>query len=584
VRIESQQCSSSDAGLVRRYAVLCEAEDELPDLQDFLAGFPTATSRQKADVVLIDQAIRWRDGRGPLVEDYFAGFPDVAAEPTLKLELILAEFDYQSQLEKVDEQAFVARFPELGEAFEALTDERDSSQQFPVYSEMIRRVFDEGSLLTTCWAATTIVRTTHERINSIASGRTILGQCSPFEQLPSHVIRLIESHMFSKTYRPGEYLIRQGEIGDSLIVVCDGAVEISTEDEDGTTHFLTRSDQLQVLGEMSLLMEGERNANVIADENVQAMILPVKTFHDLASQFPSIRVVLSLLLSERLGHADRKDVLSGKTLHGYRINKRLGKGGMSVVYEADDLERDRTVALKMMSHRLVYNEEAQQQFQREADIVQSLEHPNIVRVFDRFNAFHTCFIVMEFCSGRTLYQILKQHGALSAATVRSILGHIACALQHAHQSTVVHRDIKPGNIMVDDSGKVRLMDFGLATSERDPGDDVFEALVGTPRYMSPEQLSGNRGTPATDIFALGCVVYELLLNEPVFTHRSVSKLLRVHALWPGLDDSIREKVTDPELLAFLQNALQKMPADRHVDLESLSAWAKPIVLPETKPA
>ena len=562
--------------MVRQYAVLCESLNRIPALDDFLTGHPSASPRQITDVILIDQSVRWRQGAGLPAEQYLDRFPDVDQNEDLRLEVVLAEYDYCSQYDEVDHQSFIRRFPEMQDIFEELLSERDSSHQFPTYSELIRRVFDEGSLLTTCWAATTIVRTTHERIRELGESGTVLGKCSPFEQLPAHVTKLIESHMFERTFRPGDHLMRQGESGDSLMVLCEGSVEISTDNTDGSSNFLTRTDKIQVLGEMSLLMEGERNANVVAETAVQTLVLPVATFHELASQYPAIRVVLSLLLSERLGHADRRDVLSGRTLQNYRILRRLGKGGMSVVYEAEDLDNDRQVALKMMSHRLVYNDEAQEQFQREADIVQSLKHPNIVQVYDRFSAFHTCFMVMQLCPGQTLYQIRTQYGKLPAELVRAILGQVAKALNHAHQAAVVHRDIKPGNIMVH-SGQAQLMDFGLAMSDTD-NREPLDALVGTPRYMAPEQLAGQRATQASDLFALGCVAYELLVDRPLFKDRTVARLLKVHANWPGLSDNMTSEIQDPQLLEFIRSALQKSPSQRKVDLSKLEAWAAPIDL------
>jgi serine/threonine-protein kinase len=283
--------------------------------------------------------------------------------------------------------------------------------------------------------------------------------------------------------------------------------------------------------------------------------------------------VLTLLIAKRLGRSGRADVLEGKTLEGYRILRRLGRGGMAVVYQAEELATGRIVALKMMSHRLVYDDAALEQFQREADLIESFNHENIVRMYGRFAAFHTYFIVMQFCAGETLDHVIRRHGRFTEAVFRKIIGQVARALAYAHAAGVVHRDVKPSNVFLGSDGSVKLMDFGLAKPIVDTHPTLVNLMVGTPRYMAPEQIAGGQvGRPA-DYWSLGCVAWEMLAGEPLFPDSDMMDILRRHARWRVPD--FREAC--PELSAATAEALRDClcvdSSRRHVDLNLLSSWS-----------
>jgi CRP-like cAMP-binding protein len=403
--------------------------------------------------------------------------------------------------------------------------------------------------------------------------------CLLFASLPERVADILEQHMHEQHFAIDEYLIRQGQTGDSLMVIRSGIVQIGSTDERGNRHWIARSGRGQVLGEMSLLTGEPRTADVIASRPVRAMVLPVVEFHRLAKQHPEITLVLSNIVARRLGAADQ-DVLAGKTLGGWLFHGRLGKGGMSVVYHAED-RQGRQAALKMMSHRLVYDETACRQFQREADIVQSFDHPNIVRMHDRFAAFHTYFLAMEYCEGRTLDVFLKNIGRLPEAEVRKIVGQLAAGLHYAHAAGVIHRDIKPSNVMVMKDGTIKLMDFGLARPVDEIPSPYDAAIVGTPAYMAPEQLAGEPLTVAADFFGLGAVIWEMLTGRRLFGNLTLGELLSQHSNWTP--PSVRERIphVSDELTSVVERCLARSPLDRRLDLQTLSPWAAPLALAET---
>ncbi len=397
------------------------------------------------------------------------------------------------------------------------------------------------------------------------------GACPLFGSLPPRVAEILEGHMHEERFAADEYLIRQGSAGDALLVIRSGLVQIGATDERGQRRWLARSGRGQVLGEMALLTGQPRTADAIAVSPTRAMVLPAGAFQQLARQHPEISLVLTNIVARRLGAADH-DVLAGKTLGGWLIHGRLGKGGMSVVYDAED-GHGRRAALKMMSHRLVYDEPACLQFQREADIIQSFDHPNIVRMYERFAAFHTFFLALEYCDGRPLDEVLKTTGALGEADMRRIVGQLAAGLDYAHQAGIMHRDIKPANVMVMHNGAVKLMDFGLARPvEQIPSMET--SIVGTPAYMAPEQLMGEPLTVAADLFGLGAVMWEMLAGERLFGTSNLGELMAAHAAWRVC---VRERfpLLSDEVATVLEQCLAPAARHRRVDLTQVAAWAAP---------
>ena len=394
----------------------------------------------------------------------------------------------------------------------------------------------------------------------------------PFSDLPISVAAVLESHMEPRQYPAGEFLFRQGDAGSSLMVIREGTVEILMEDEPGEARLLARLGPGAVLGEMALLTSEPRSASARASNDVRVMTLAAPVFEELARENPAVSIVLTHLVASRLGGAEG-DVLTGKIFHGYRIAGRLGRGGMAVVYEAEEVKSGRHVALKMMSHRLVYDELASEQFRQEADIIETLEHENIVRMFGRFNAFHTQFIVMEYCDGASLESVIRGKGRLPEEETRKIVGQVAAALEYAHAAGVAHRDVKPSNIVLTREGIVKLMDFGLA-GPVEGGDQKFARLItGTPPYMAPEQWRGGCSDQAVDLWALGCVAYEMLTGQALFPPSGVGlgkpPLPVDSPHWP---ESVG--ITG-EMAELLRQCLAREPEDRRVNLSHLRSWSAP---------
>ena len=211
----------------------------------------------------------------------------------------------------------------------------------------------------------------------------------------------------------------------------------------------------------------------------------------------------------------------------YQIVKLLGEGGMGAVYRAHDQELDRVVALKVIRPELARNAQVLGRFKQELILARQITHRNIIRIFDLGQAEGTRFITMEFIEGEDLSQILAHRGKLPAPEAAGIIAQVARGLEAAHSEGVVHRDLKPQNIMLDAQGKASVMDFGIARSMDASNMTRTGALMGTPTYMSPEQAQGQKVDARSDLYTLGIIFYELLTGHPPFeTDNPMATLVR----------------------------------------------------------
>ena len=243
------------------------------------------------------------------------------------------------------------------------------------------------------------------------------------------------------------------------------------------------------------------------------------------------------------------------------LDRVLGKGGMGTVWLAHDIDLERKVAVKVLAANLASDAELLARFEREARMMGRLDHPNLVPVYAIGRRKGAPFIVMKLLEGATLFDLLAQRGTLPAAEVLPLVRQLCAGLQFMHQRDVVHRDIKPANIFVAPDGHLTLLDLGVA---RDSHSTMTSAgtMVGTPRYMAPEQVVGRRVDHRADLYALAALTYELFTNKPVFEGQSDHSVLKAHLASPP-PDAAQVSGVSPALGAVLAKGLSKKPEDRY---------------------
>ncbi len=254
----------------------------------------------------------------------------------------------------------------------------------------------------------------------------------------------------------------------------------------------------------------------------------------------------------------------------YEIGEVLGYGGMAEVHLGRDVRLGREVAVKVLRADLARDPTFQTRFRREAQAAASLNHPAIVAVYDTGEDLYgpngsQPYIVMEYVEGRTLREILKTEGPLMPRRAMEIVADVCAALDFSHRNGIVHRDVKPGNVMITRTGAVKVMDFGIARAVADNAATVTQtaAVIGTAQYLSPEQARGENVDARSDVYSTGCLLYELLTGHPPFTGDSPVAVAYQHVREIAPPPSSSNPDVPPALDAIVMKAMAKNPANRY---------------------
>lgn len=252
----------------------------------------------------------------------------------------------------------------------------------------------------------------------------------------------------------------------------------------------------------------------------------------------------------------------------YLLQQRIARGGSADVWRAHDEELDRPVAVKLLHPNLLPDERARLRLAAEGRLVASLDHPSIVKMFAVLTDGDTPALIMELIEGESLNLKLARDGALPPRAAATIGAEMAEALAEAHRHGIVHRDVKPSNILLDIDGHAHLADFGIAHSLESGAERLTQTgmVVGTPAYIAPEQLAGTEVGPHTDIFGLGSVLFEMLAGVPPFAAMAPLRLAEAHAAGPPAMPGI-----DPELVALVRACLSNSPSQRPGDAGQVAA-------------
>jgi DNA-binding beta-propeller fold protein YncE len=274
----------------------------------------------------------------------------------------------------------------------------------------------------------------------------------------------------------------------------------------------------------------------------------------------------------------------GSEFLGYRIEELIGQGGMGVVYRAFDLRLKRTVALKLIAPEMALDDRFRERFSRESELAMTLEHPNVVPIHDAGDVDDRLYLAMRYVEGTDLRSLLRAGGALDHARALAICRQIAAALDAAHARGLVHRDVKPANVLLDESEHAYLADFGLTRRLEEHGVRAGESRsLGTPSYLAPEQIEGEAVDGRADVYSLGCLFYECLTGYPPFPRDS-----RLAVAWAHLEEeppsASEHKPGLPEAIdAVIRKAMAKEPEHRYPTCAGLIAAAAEALAPRRPP-
>jgi CRP-like cAMP-binding protein len=323
-------------------------------------------------------------------------------------------------------------------------------------------------------------------------------------------------------YRPvkaGERFISQGDEGDVCYIVQSGTC-LAVLEKNGNRHTVGVIKEREFVGEMALLTGEPRSAHVEAMTDLELWGIPWDGLKALLQADPEVGTFLTEIIAERF--ASRK-YTADRRIGKYLITDILGRGGFAIIYNGYHVDLNRPVAIKMLRHDMALKADFIGNFRKEAQTIASLNHDNIVKVFDIEERFRTLFIIMERLEGRTLRDLLDQVGFLSIKEALNVVIQVCRGLMYAHKRQIVHQDIKPGNIFLLPGGKVKILDFGLACP---CGSENM--LTGTPEYMSPEQVECLPVDERADIYALGLVAFEMLSGRRPFDEKNPFKVMNLH--------------------------------------------------------
>ena len=265
--------------------------------------------------------------------------------------------------------------------------------------------------------------------------------------------------------------------------------------------------------------------------------------------------------------AERPDAeitaLRRATGNRYRVLRRIGGGGMAHVYRAEHAQLERPLVIKVLHTHLARDEEMRVRFRREAEAACQLQHPNICPIVDYGEADDTVYIVMPFLAGGSLADVLARDRSVAPSPAAAVTAQVAVALDYAHRRGVVHRDVKPDNILFDEDGHALVTDFGIATARFHGRLTNTGRAMGTPHYMSPEQAMGKMVDGRSDVYALGVMLYEMVLGIPPFDGADSYSVGYKHVHEQPVPPDQVDSRTPAALTAIIMRCLAKAPADRY---------------------
>ncbi|MFC1523392.1 protein kinase [Thermodesulfobacteriota bacterium] len=395
---------------------------------------------------------------------------------------------------------------------------------------------------------------TTETINSLLADIDFLLHTSLLEYIPTSAVWPLLNCLQPIQIKTGETIIAQGDIGDFMFVIQSGTCVVKVR-KNGDQHPVARLDSGDVVGEMAALTGEPRCADVIAESEMKLWRLSRKQLGMIAAEYSDIRIFLTELVTNRL---ENSPVVADRIIGKYLVKSKLDQGGWGIVYHGLHQLLKKSVAIKMLKHQMAMEPMFRKQFMTEAKIIAKMNHKNIVPVFDIEEQYQTIFIIMEYLEGESLEKLLARMGKLAFPQIVDILMQVVAGLEYAHGKGIVHHDIKPGNVFMQEDGQVKILDFGLAFSTSQGAGP----LKGSFEYIAPEQIKQDDIDQRVDIYTLGLTAYELVTGKKPHADKTLGEFIKKRKT-EEIPDPAAEVPDIPEpLRQFILTACRREPDER----------------------
>jgi len=390
-----------------------------------------------------------------------------------------------------------------------------------------------------------------------------------FKAIPPKARRGLFSAIERLKVPSGARFIRQGETGDSFFIIRSGSCSVNHE-RGGIIYRVALLGSGDIVGEMAVVTGENRNSHVDAETEMELWRVNSDDFDKICEEHKELREFLTGIVANRLEAAS---ITSARTIGKYSLQEIVGSGGCAIVYRGAHSTLDLSVAIKMLKHKLAMDSSFMDQFEREAKIIATLNHVNIVKVYDVERLYRTVFIVMEYIQGAPLDKLIAGAGKLSPAESLNVLLQVCAGLGYAHERGIVHRDIKPENIMIQNDNKVTILDFGLAGP---PGTLMGHEVHGTPLYLAPEVIRRGQVDGRSDIYSLGMVCYRMMTGQRPFGGMDAATVFRQHLDCEAPDPRSLDPDLPEDLCKFLLRATEKNPDARYQSVNEIIQELQPL--------
>jgi CRP-like cAMP-binding protein len=381
------------------------------------------------------------------------------------------------------------------------------------------------------------------------------------------------SPFFDKmTYRhvkAGERFVVQDAVENTAYIIQQGSCLVIVE-KDGELHPVDHYGEGDIIGGLGILTGEPRRAHVEAETDMDLWVMTRDQFDEMTEKDPALMDFITELVADRL---DSRRPTAYRTIGKYVATDIIGRGAFSIVYKGKHEGLNRPVVIKMMRHDMAAYPDFIEYFHNEAKTIASLTHDHIVKVYDFEERYRTLFIIMEYLRGDSLKDMICHLRVIPSKLAANFLVQICSALAYAHQSSIVHRDINPSNIIVQPNDHLKIIDFGLACPA---GTEDFSNM-GTAYYMAPEQIDGRPVDQRTDIYALGITAFEMVTGRRPFPEENAKALLDMHLTQDVMDQGHIIPDIPDELRRFILKCARCDPDQRFHDMDQAMAVLRPLV-------